>query len=73
VPETVHHGHDDDQRRHAQADAEQRKGGDDRDEAFLSACAQIAHRQHAFEWAKHGDLQKSARSALLRQEQGLPR
>ena len=47
--ETVHDRHHDDQRRDAEHDAEEGEDGDDRDEAFLAARAQIAQRQHPLE------------------------
>ena len=47
--EAVHHRHDDDQRRDAERDAEQRKDRDDRDEAFLPPRPQIAERDHPLE------------------------
>ena len=50
--EPVHHRHDDDERRDAQHDAEEGKAGDDRDEAFLAARAQVAQRQHPLEGAE---------------------
>src|SRR5690349_11342024 len=49
LAETVHHRHDDDERRDAQADADEREPGDDRDEALLAARPQIAKRHHPFE------------------------
>ena len=36
LAKAVHHRHDDDQRRHAEHDAEEREPGDDRDEAFFA-------------------------------------
>jgi hypothetical protein len=36
-------------RGHAEQDAQEREPGDDRDEAFLAARAQIAQRQHPLE------------------------
>src|SRR5215813_3163369 len=47
--ETVHDGEHDDQRRHAEADAEQREPGDNGDQAFASARPQIAEGDQAFE------------------------
>ena len=47
--EAVHDGHDDDQRRDAQHDAEEGDRGDDRDERLLAARAQIAPRDHPLE------------------------
>ncbi len=49
LPEAVHHRHDDDQSRHAQADAKQRETRDDGDEAFLLSGAQVAPSHHALE------------------------
>ena len=49
LAEAVHHRHDDDQRRHAEHDAEEGESGDDGDEAFLAPRAQVAQRQHPFE------------------------
>ena len=46
VAEAVHHRHDDDQRRDAEHDAGEREAGDDGDEAFRAARAQIARGQH---------------------------
>ena len=67
LAETVHHRHHDDQRRDAEHDAEERKAGDDRDEAFLAARAQIAPGQHPLEgrkrrgsdWLAHGLIHRS--------------
>ena len=49
LAEAVHHRHHDDERRHAEQDAEKREAGDDRDEPFLAAGAQIAQSQHPLE------------------------
>ena len=49
LAEAVHHGHHDDQRGDAEHDAEEGEPGDDRDESFLAARAQIARRQHPLE------------------------
>ena len=49
VPEAVHHGHDDDQGRHADADAEERETRDLRDEGARPAAAQIAQRHDPLE------------------------
>jgi hypothetical protein len=53
MAEAVHHRHDDDQGRDPEGDAEQGKGGDHRDEAFLPARPQIAPRHHPFEGGEH--------------------
>ena len=63
LAEAVHHRHDDDQRRHAEHDAEEGKAGDDRDEAFLAARPQIAQRQHPFERRERRAC-RSARSSM---------
>ncbi len=49
VAEAVHHRHDDDQRRDAEHDAEERKTCDDRDRALGVAGAQIAKSDHPLE------------------------
>ena len=64
LAEAVHHRHDDDERRDAEHDAEERKAGDDRDKSFLAPRAQIAQRQHPFE-AEQRAACRSARSSLL--------
>src|SRR5216683_2904329 len=56
--EAVHHGHDDDQRRDAEHDAQEREDGDDGDEAFLAAGAEIAERHHALEGVE-GHLERA--------------
>ena len=48
-PESVHHRHDDDKRRHAEHDAEEGEAGDHRDEGFLPARAEVAEREHPLE------------------------
>ncbi len=48
LAETVHHRHHDDERRHAQDDAQEREAGDDRNESFLAPRSQVAQRQHPF-------------------------
>src|ERR1700689_1561656 len=50
LAEAVHDGHHDDQRGHAEHDAEERKAGNDGDEAFLATRTQIASRQQPLEW-----------------------
>ena len=50
--EPVHHRHDDDQRRDAERDAQQREDRDDRDEPFLAPRPQIAERDHPLEGAE---------------------
>src|SRR5580692_259208 len=50
LAEAVHDGHHDDQRSDAEHDAQKRKAGDDRDEAFLATRTQIASRQQPLEW-----------------------
>ena len=52
LAEAVHHRHDDDERRDAQHDAEEREAGDDRNESFLAPRPQVAQRQHPFERGK---------------------
>ncbi len=47
--ETVHHRHDDDEGRHAQHDAGERKTGNDRDKSLAAARAQISPSDHPFE------------------------
>ena len=49
LAEAVHHRHDDDQRRDAEHDAEEREAGDDRNESFLAPRPQVAQRQHPLE------------------------
>ncbi len=46
---TVHDGHDDDQRRDAEHDADEGKSGDDRNEGFLAPRPQIAPGHHPLE------------------------
>ena len=60
LAEAVHHRHDDDQRRDAEHDAEEGEPGNDRDESFLAARAQIAQRQHPFEWRERGSASRLA-------------
>ena len=50
--EAVHHRHDDDERRDAEHDAQEREDGNDRDETFAAAGAQIAQREEPFEAGK---------------------
>ncbi len=45
VPKAVHDAHHHNQGSYPKGNAEQRENRDDRDEAFLAACAQIAKRQ----------------------------
>ena len=52
VAKAVHHRHDDDQRRDAEHDAEEREAGDDRDRALGVARAQIAKGDHPLEGAR---------------------
>ena len=52
APESVHHGHDDDQRRNAQHDACEREACDDRDETFSTARLEVAQRYHPLEHRK---------------------
>src|SRR5882757_6033838 len=52
LAEAVHDRHDDDQRGDAEHDAEERKAGDDGNEAFLAPRPQIAPGQQPFEWRK---------------------
>ena len=52
MAEAVHHRHDDDQRRYAQHDAEEREAGDDRDRALCVARAQVAKGDHPLESRK---------------------
>src|SRR4029078_2921742 len=52
LAKTVHHGHHDDQRGDAEHDAEERKAGDDRNEAFLATRAQVTSGQQPFEGRK---------------------
>src|ERR1700722_3136366 len=50
LAEAVHDGHHDDQRSHAEHDAEEGEAGNDGNEAFLATRAQIASRQQPLEW-----------------------
>src|SRR3984893_17263459 len=50
LAEAVHDGHHDDQRGHAEHDAEEGEAGDDGNEAFLATPPQIASRQQPLEW-----------------------
>ena len=67
LAEAVHHRHHDDQRGDAEHDAEERKPGDDGDEAFLATRPQIASGQQPFEgrkrwgsnWLAHGFIHSS--------------
>src|SRR5690606_32865462 len=55
IAKAVHHRHDDDQRGHAEQNADERKSGDDGNKPFLAPGAQIAQRKHPFErrkWAR---------------------
>ena len=54
--ETVHHSHHHDQRCDAQHDADKGKAGDDGNERFLAAGAQIAQRDHPLEGRKGASL-----------------
>src|SRR6185312_7070813 len=48
MPEAVHHRHDDDERRHAEHDAEEGEPGNNRDESFFAPRPQVAQREHPF-------------------------
>ncbi|MCY1235541.1 hypothetical protein D9M72_481610 [compost metagenome] len=50
--EPVHHGHDDDQRRDAEHDADEGEAGDNRNEGFLAPGTQVAPRHHALKGGK---------------------
>src|SRR5579863_10072192 len=52
LAEAVHYRHGDDERRDAERDPRQRENGDDRDEAFLAARAQVAEGDQALERTK---------------------
>ena len=60
--ETVHHRHHDDQRRHAQHDAEEGEAGDDGYVGLLAPCPEIPPRDHA--------LERRERARRLRQPGG---
>src|SRR5690606_16504973 len=49
LPEAIHDGHHDDERRDAQHDADEGKAGDDGNEAFLAPGAQITKGQQPLE------------------------
>ena len=63
VAKAVHHRHDDDERRHAERDADQRKSGNDGDEALRPLGAQIAQRDHPLERGE-----RARRGARLRRD-----
>src|SRR5579883_594141 len=61
--EPVHHGHHDDQRRHAERDPQQREDGDHRDETLLAARPQIAECHHALKGAERHQRAESLLNA----------
>src|SRR3977135_2742414 len=66
-PESVHHGHHDDQRGDTEHDAEEGETGNDGNKTFLATCPQIATGQQPFErrerwgsnWLAHGFIHSS--------------
>jgi hypothetical protein len=50
MPETIHHRHNNDERRHSENDTEKRKPRDDRNPLPRIARAQIPEGNHSFEW-----------------------
>ena len=53
LPETVHHAHHDDERCHAERDADEREDGDDGDEPLAAAGTQVARRDFTLEGIEH--------------------